>query len=415
MAASRQGPEKSYNPNDQTLVAPAWLNRIHAEALAVLEETGIHCRDEEVRRIFEDTGLAAFDETTGHIHVLAPLVEQALATAPRRGDFFVPENAFGIGGTAPFVFDDLTDDLVTPTLAHLAEIARIAERSEAVHFMARGVLIPGQEVSVMDTMTAHCRKPLYVAAVTDAGLDHAEALYRRRGRMTIQFSIINSPLNVIPDMIPPFLKCLRKGLPVYVSTMPMAGLSAPYSMSGLLTLTHAEALFSITLAQLVNPGIKTVHAGLPSLANIEKNYAVDLGHPAHHLANLLMEKVNRRLGLPSIQSSGTTNAEKPDPQAEADAAYAFALLKTYGFHQMRHAFGFLKDLVSFSIGKLLHHVELCVDTQPAQFLNPVVESFDDQGLAAIQRNASNPNYMRDDHTLNQMDRSFQTETFVLDT
>jgi trimethylamine:corrinoid methyltransferase-like protein len=397
------------------LVDPAWLDRIHTEAVAVLEETGIRCRDDEVRRIFEDTGLAAFDETTGHIHVLPALVEQALTTAPRREDFCVPENSFGIGGTAPFIFDDMTNDLVPPTLSHLAEIARIADRSAAVNFMARGVLIPGQEVAVMDTMTAHCRKPLYVAAVTDAGLDHAAELVRQRGRMTIQFSIINSPLNVIPDMIPPFLKCLRKGLPVYVSTMPMAGLSAPYSMSGLLTLTHAEALFGITLAQLVHPGIMTVHAGLPAIANIEKNYAVDLGHPAHHLANLLMEKVNRQLGLPSIQSTGTTNAQAPGPQAEADAAYAFALLKTYGFHQMRHAFGFLKDLVSFSIGKLLHHVELCAATQPNQSPDPVVEAYDDQGLAAIQRNASRPNYMRDDHTLSRMDRSFQEDALAIDT
>ncbi len=186
-------------------------------------------------------------------------------------------------------------------------------------------------------------------------------------------------------------------------------------MSGLLTLTHAEALFGITLAQLVNPGIITVHAGLPSIANIEQNYAVDLGHPAHHLVNLLMEKVNRRLGLPSIQSTGTTNAEKPGPQAEADAAHAFALLKTYGFHQMRHAFGFLKDLVSFSIGKLLHHIELCAHIQPGRLPEPVVEPFDDQGLAAIQRNASSPNYMRDDHTLNHMNRSFQRETLAIGT
>jgi len=389
------------------LVEAAWLARIHDDALAVLEETGVHCRDEEIRRFFEDTGLAAFDDTTGHIHILPELINQALTTAPGREAFFVPENAFGIGGTAPFVFDDMTEDLVPPTLEHLVAIAKIADRSEVVQFMARGVLLPGQEVAVMDTIAAHCRKPIYVAAVTDAGLERAAALHRERGGLTIQFSIINSPLAVIPSMIPPFLSCLRKGLPVYVSTMPMAGLSAPYSMSGLLTLTHAEALFGITLAQLVNPGIMTVHAGLPAIANIEKNYAVDLGHPAHHLANLLMEKVNQRLGLPSIQSAGTTNAEKPGAQAEADAAYAFSLLKTYGFHQMRHAFGFLKDLVSFSIGKLLHHIELCAASQPAQFPEPVVEPFDEHGLAAIQRNAGRPNYMRDDHTLNRMGRSFQ--------
>jgi len=410
MAASRQGFSEAPRLAARPLVDAAWTDRIHAEALVVLEETGVHCRDEAIRRIFEDTGLAAFDETTGHIHVLPQLVEQALATAPRRDAFFVPENAFGIGGTAPFVFDDMAEDLVPPTLAHLAEIAKIADRSAPVHFMARGVLVPGQEAAVMETMAVHCRKPLYVAAVTDGGLEQAAALFRRRGRITLQFSIINSPLNVIPNMVPPFLKCLRQGLPVYVSTMPMAGLSAPYSMSGLLTLTHAEALFGITLAQLVNPGIVTVHAGLPAIANIEKNYAVDLGHPAHHLANLLMEKVNRRLGLPSIQSAGTTNAAKPGAQAEADAVYAFSLLKTHGFHQMRHAFGFLKDLVSFSIGKLLHHIELCAASRPGQFPAPAVEAFDDQGLAAIQRNAGRPNYMRDDHTLSRLGRSFRTST-----
>lgn len=385
------------------------LDRVHADALTVLEEIGVHCRDAEVRQIFEDTGLAAFDETTGHIHVLPDLVAQALATAPGRDDFFIAENSFGIGGTAPFVFDDLTDDLVTPTLAHLADIARIAERSAAVGFMARGVLIPGQEVAVMDTITAHCRKPVYVAALTDAGLERAAALYRARGRLTVQFSIINSPLKVIPDMIAPFLKCLRKGLPVYVSSMPMAGLSAPYCMSGLLTLTHAEALFGITLAQLVCPGIMTVHAGLPAIANIEKNYAVDLGHPAHQLANLLMEKVNYRLGLPSIQSAGTTNAAKPGPEAESDAVFAFGLLKAHGFHQMRHAFGFLKDLVSFSIGKLLHHIELCASVQPKPLPASVLEPYDEGGLAAILRNGRQPDYMRDDHTLNRMNRSFRVE------
>jgi hypothetical protein len=63
--------------------------------------------------------------------------------------------------------------------------------------------------------------------------------------------------------------------------------------------------------------------------------------------------------------------------------------------------------VSFSIGKLLHHIELCAASRPGQFPEPVVEAFDDQGLAAIQRNAGRPNYMRDSHTLNRMNRSFQ--------
>ncbi|MBW1898475.1 MAG: trimethylamine--corrinoid methyltransferase, partial [Deltaproteobacteria bacterium] len=84
------------------------LDQIHKDALQVLEVTGVKCASMEIRQLLEDTGLAAYDETTGHLHVLAPLVEQALATTPKRDQYWISENAFGVGGTAPFVYDDQT-------------------------------------------------------------------------------------------------------------------------------------------------------------------------------------------------------------------------------------------------------------------------------------------------------------------
>ena len=64
------------------------LETIHQDALRVLEEVGVKCTSPEIRQIFENTGLAAFDETTGHLHVLTPLVEQALNTAPKRDQYW---------------------------------------------------------------------------------------------------------------------------------------------------------------------------------------------------------------------------------------------------------------------------------------------------------------------------------------
>jgi trimethylamine:corrinoid methyltransferase-like protein len=311
-----------------------------------------------------------------------------------------------VGGTAPFVFDDLSGELIPPTLADVARIAKIVDQAEPVNFMARGVLVPDREVEVMDTLVAHCRKPIYVGAVTEAGIQRAREIYESRANITVQFSIINSPLNIMEGQIAPFLACVRQGIPIYLSTMPMAGLSAPYSMSGLLTLTHAEALFGITLAQVINPGCTVVHAGLPSIANIQKNYAVDIGLVAHTVANLLMDKICESLNLPSIQSACGTNEERPSKQSEADAVNGFALLKKYGFHQVRHAFGFLKELVSFSVAKLERHIELCLETSANQAPTYNVEPYDDAGVAAIARNGSQPNYMRDDHTLQNIDRYF---------
>ncbi len=383
------------------------LEKIHTDALRVLEEVGVKCASPEVRQILEDTGMAAFDESTGHIHILSPLVEQALGTAPKRDEYWIPENAFGVGGTAPFVYDDEKRDLVEPTLEHVARIARIVDKADVVQFMARGVLIKKQEVKVMDTLIENCSKPIYVAVLTDEGISRALEIHNTRGNITVQFSIVNSPLVVIDSMIGPFLDCVRKGIPIYVSTMPMAGLSAPYSMSSLLTLTHAEGLFGITLAQAVNPGVTVVHAGLPSIANIQKNYAVDLGLISHNVANLLQEKLNKRLDIPSIQTACTTSEEHPGEKAEEEGIRGFSMLKKYGFHQMRHSFGFLKELISFSLAKLERHIELCRETGPEQCPEFEIDPYDPDGFDAIRRNSSQPNYMRDDHTLRNVGKVFQ--------
>jgi trimethylamine:corrinoid methyltransferase-like protein len=188
--------------------------------------------------------------------------------------------------------------------------------------------------------------------------------------------------------------------------MPMAGLSGPYTMSSLVTLTHAEALFGITLAQVINPGVMVVHAGLPSIASIDNNYAVNLGLVSFNIANLLMEKVNKRLDLPSIQTACTTSQEKPNQKAEQEAIEGYALMKKYGFHQMRHSFGFLKELVSFSIAKLERHIELCRETGPDLAPEYNMDPYDSEGLEAIMRNGSQANYMRDDHTLKNTGKSF---------
>ena len=382
------------------------LDRIHKDALRVLEEVGIKCDSQEIIKIFEETGLAAFDESTGHIHVLTPLVEQALSTAPKRDQYWIPENSFGVGGTAPFVYDDETGELVEPTLEHLARIASIVNEADVINFMARGVLIKKQEVNAINTIIENCRKPIYVAAVTDAGIARAEEVHNTRGNITVQFSIINSPLNIIESMVAPFLSCVKKGIPVYVSTMPMAGLSGPYSMSALLTLTHAEGLFGITLAQLVNPGLMVVHAGLPSISNIQKNYAVDLGLVAHNIANLLMEKICKKLDIPSIQSACTTSQDQPNKKAEEEAVVGYALMKKHGFHQMRHAFGFLKGLISFSIAKMERHIQLCRETGPEKAPEYKIEPYDPEGFDVIMRNGSKANYMRDDHTLKNTGKTF---------
>jgi hypothetical protein len=73
---------------------------------------------------------------------------------------------------------------------------------------------------------------------------------------------------------------------------------------------------------------------------------------------------------------------------------------------MRQAFGFLKELVSFSMAKLQRHIDLCRDTGIDQAPEYIVEPYDEAGVAVIARNSSRPSYMRDDHTLHNLDHYF---------
>jgi trimethylamine:corrinoid methyltransferase-like protein len=81
-------------------------------------------------------------------------------------------------------------------------------------------------------------------------------------------------------------------------------------------------------------------------------------------------------------------------------------MKKYGFHQMRHAFGFLNELISFSITKLERHIELCRETNSEAAPAYDIEPYDTEGFEVIMRNGSKANYMRDDHTLRNTGKSF---------
>ena len=83
------------------------LQRVHQDALWILENLGVGCRQPEIQeafRKFEADGLAVQYED--RIYITAGLVENSLRNVPGVDGFFVPKNSFFIGGTAPYVYDD---------------------------------------------------------------------------------------------------------------------------------------------------------------------------------------------------------------------------------------------------------------------------------------------------------------------
>jgi len=382
------------------------LLKVHQDALWILENLGVGCKQPEMQAAFqkfEAEGLAILYED--RVFIMRDLVQRCLATVPGVADFFVPLNSFFIGGTAPYIYDDEKGEGgIIPTPEHVAHIAQIAEKNDIVAGMGRGVKLK-DEVQQMSIMAEHCSKPLYFAVTSDAALERAKEIYQQRQDIQIVFCLTRPPLEVNENFSDSFVKVVEAGLPVFISAMPMAGISAPYCYNGVLAMTHAEVLFGICVSQLLNQGEICIHAGFPTIADPRIEYNPNYGLKSHFFLNILMCHLNLMLDLPSFQSAGTTHEEHLTDRAFEDAKTGQAMCKKYGVHMIRHPFAFLRYLIDFSIEKLEKAIKIADEVSPHDAPEMEIPVYDERGMESIRNNGLGM-YMDDSLTTANLGKIF---------
>lgn len=382
------------------------LFQAHEDALWILENLGVGCRQPDIQNVFEKferDGQAIVYED--RIYLTRDLVERCLKTVPGLDDFFVPLSSFFIGGTAPYVYNDKKGEGgVTPTPEHVTRIAKIAEGSPVIKGMGRGVKLK-DEVQQMNIMNENCTKPLYFAVTSDDALKRAIEINEQRKNIMIVFCLTRPPLEVNENFSEHFVKVVRAGLPVFISAMPMAGISAPYCYNGVLSMTHAEVLFGICSAQLINPGVTCIHAGYPTIADPRIEYNPNYGLISHNFLNILMSHLNLMFDLPAFQSAGTTHEEHLTNRAFKDARMGQALCMKYGFHMMRHPFAFLRYLIDFSFQKLEKSARIAEEVSPDDAPEVETPVYDERGMESL-KNIGLGMYMEDPLTTANLGKIF---------
>lgn len=382
------------------------LFRVHQDAVWILENMGIGCKQPDIVDAFEkfeDEGLAIIYEN--RIYPTGDLIMKCLETVPGVSDFFVPRNSFFIGGTAPYVYDDMNGKGgILPSAGHVSRIARIAEKNPLIAGMGRGVKLKNEALQ-MSIMARNCSKPLYFAVTSDDALERAKEIYSERKNIMIVFCLTRPPLEVNENFSAHFVKVVKAGLPLFISSMPLAGISAPYCYNGLLAMTHAEVLFGLCAAQLLNPGITCIHAGFPTIADPRIEYNPNYGLISHNLVNILMAHLNLILDIPSCQSGGTTHEEHLTEKALDDARMGRALCLKYGVHIIRHPFAFLRYLIDFSFAKLEAALRLAEEVTPEDAPEIKMPVYDERGMEAVRRKGLGM-YMDDDLTTANLGKVF---------
>jgi len=326
----------------------AAYRRIHETTKAVLAEVGIETANRAVIELLEGTGLAGYDPSQGRIYLLPELVDQSIESAPKTYPGDEGLNTLGIGGIPPFLYREDEPFPLPATYEELEHlIGVIGDNLDVVRFVSQPVKVhkgdPLRCNQIMDRLDG-CIK-----VTCSVYMDDETAVKWFAGRDDWHDSIcgVKSPLSCMDDIMDALVRSARAGNHLRLTTMPLAGRTAPQTPEGCILITHAEVLFMLAVAQTISPGMLCMFGGMPCTTAPDGDLMYS--HDAMNLLNVAVARLNLWVtGLPTVQSGGSTQHKKVDETALADGIRGRRILCEYGVHNARHCFGVLDNLNFFS-------------------------------------------------------------------
>jgi len=230
-------------------------------------------------------------------------------------------------------------------LAHL--VGLVGDNLDVVRFLSQPVKVhkgdPLKCNQIMDRLQ-NCIK-----ITCSAYMDGEDAVKWFAGRDDWHDSIcgVKSPLICMDNMMDALIQSARAGNNLRLTTMPLAGRTAPQTPEACIIITHAEVMFMLAVAQAVNPGMLCMFGGMPCTTRPDGD--LDYSHDAMDLLNVAVARLNMWVTkLPTVQSGGSTGGKLPDDRALTDGIRGRRILCDFGVHNARHCFGVLDNLNFFS-------------------------------------------------------------------
>jgi len=402
------------------------INRIHQTSLRILEEIGVKVDLEEAVQIFRKSG-AKIDGNI--VHISSSAVEQALNLVPHKflmagrdekNDLILEDKRvyLGTGGAALNVLDLETGEARPGKLQDIAQLARLVDALENIHFYLRPCIPQDIPKEVMDinqfyASLSHTTKHVMGAAQSvETARDVIEMANMIAGgkeallkRPIISFvtSWMISPLHFATETTRVLLEIIRNKIPVALSSAPMAGSTSPVTLAGTLAQVHAEQLSGIVLTQLANPGSPVLYGAIPSMVDL-KTMAYVGGGIEFGLMNAAISQMAQSIGVPNYNSASLTDSKIPDIQAGYEKAYSVCLCAMAGSNYIHHAAGMLESM------KTVAYEQFVIDNEIIGMVLRLLKGIqvDDETLAfeAIREVGPSGNYLSSMHTVKFMRQEY---------
>jgi trimethylamine--corrinoid protein Co-methyltransferase len=404
------------------------VESMHLAALGILERQGMRVLSPRGRAVLAAAGVAV-DESSAMVRLDPAQVSAALASVPGEVTLVArnPQRSCRVGGrhvvfapvAGPPSVSDLERGKRTGSLADYRDFVRLSQAFDVIHVL--GQMTEPQDSPVherhLDTALAQLAlgdKAPYFYCRGDGQLADCFAMLRIAhgiGEAEFQaeprcYSICNtnSPLQLDVPMTEGIMSFATHGQLMIVTPFTLAGAMAPITIPGALTLAHAEALFGITLSQIVRPGAPVMYGSFTSNVDM-KSGSPAFGTPEYAKAAFGAGQLARRIGVPWRCSSATA-ANAPDAQAAYESQMSLWGALLGGCHFVLHAAGWLEGGLTASYEKFILDVEML--QMFAELFQPVPTSADEIGIEAVAEVGPGGHFFAAAHTMQRYRDAFYT-------
>jgi len=313
------------------------IRTIHQASLDILGGCGVKVLSPRMLQALRDRGLRVDSER--QLAFFGPAeVEEALGSVPRRLEVFDREgrHLYSLGEGRPRIAaghnavnwgDSDSGQTRFSRVADVELFARLCEAREAIDMI--GIPVMPQDVGDPRATLLHgvravirnSRKPLYFstdnAAVNRAVIQMCRAAFR--GNLQEQVYGISqlsstSPLYWEAGVLEAILDPLDTGVPIALLPEPIAGVSAPYSLAGLLTMHNAECLSGLAMIQLLRPGTRVLYGSSWTTSNMQNGAAL-VGSVETSVCRIAGTQLARHYGVPSHTTAPNSDNHAHDEQS----------------------------------------------------------------------------------------------------
>ncbi len=356
------------------------LEQIHEATLSVMGKTGLTFSYKPARDLFAKAGCKIDGQK---VFFPGKLVEEQIGKAPAEFTLYArnPEKNVVIGGDniafmpcygAPFV-NDMDKGRRDGTLEDFNNFAKLAYLSPYMDITG-GMMTEPNDIPFANRNAERIYSSMVLSdkpflgagtGTSDAKqtIEMASMVFGSREEMAKKPPFVSvlcslTPLSFDDKMCRCIMEYAKNGMPQLISSLAIAGATAPVTMEGTLMVQNAEILAGIMLTQLVREGAPVIFSGSSS-ATAMRYGTLSIGAPEMAVNTAATAQMGRFYNLPVRGGGALTDAKIVDSQAAYESMMSMQMATLSGINFVLHAGGILEGYMTASYEKFIIDSEIC--------------------------------------------------------